>query len=156
MSACREIHDVHRVDPVFRTRHSRKIWSSVFNTVLVTCEKTDSQHDILLKCDFLIKIKTNFLSMLTDVQRKTYRRLLYTWVRASWIEFINCPTRCNLFSLLHFCRQLYMFPVLTPTIRSSYNCSYSLWYWLTGSTTIRSRWWVGTDSCESYDRYLHI
>jgi len=30
---------------------------------------------------------------------------LYTCVRASWIEFINCPTRCDLFSLLHFCRQ---------------------------------------------------
>ena len=29
-------------------------------------------------------------------------------------EFNNCPTRCNLFSLLHFCRQLYMFRVLTP------------------------------------------
>jgi len=36
---------------------------------------------------------------------------IYTWVRASWIEFNNCPTRCDLFSLLHFCRQLYMFQV---------------------------------------------
>ena len=32
------------------------------------------------------------------------------------------------FSLLHFCRQLYMFRVLTPIIRSSYNCNYSFWY----------------------------
>jgi len=23
---------------------------------------------------------------------------LYTWVRASWMEFNNCPTRCDLFS----------------------------------------------------------
>ena len=53
-------------------------------------------------------------------------------------EFNNCPTRCDLFSLLHFCKQLYMFRVLTPIIRSSYSCNYSLWYWLTGSTTIRS------------------
>jgi len=45
-------------------------------------------------------------------------------------EFNNCPTRCDLFSLLHFCRQLYMFRVLTPIIRSSYNCNYSFWYWL--------------------------
>ena len=59
------------------------------------------------------------------------------------IEFNNCPTRCDLFSLLHFCRQLYMFRVLTPITRSSYNCNYSFWYWLTGSTTIRSRCWVG-------------
>jgi len=35
----------------------------------------------------------------------------YTWVRAWWIEFNNCPTRRDLFSLLYFCRQLYMFRV---------------------------------------------
>jgi len=27
------------------------------------------------------------------------------------LEFNNCPTRCDLFSLLYFCRQLYMFRV---------------------------------------------
>ena len=70
--------------------------------------------------------------------------LLHTWVRASWIEFNNYPTRCDLFSLLHFCRQLYMFWVLTPIIRSSYSCKYSFWYWLTGSTIIRSCCWVPT------------
>jgi hypothetical protein len=53
-------------------------------------------------------------------------------------EFKNCPTKCDLFSLLYFCRQLYMFRVVTPIIRSSYNYNYSFWYWLTGSTTIRS------------------
>ena len=47
-----------------------------------------------------------------------------------------------------------MFRVLTHIIRSSYNCNYSFWYWLTGSTTICSRRWVGTDSCVSYGRYL--
>ena len=57
--------------------------------------------------------------------------ILYTWVRASWTDFNNCPTRCDLFSLLYFCRQLYMFQVLTPIIRSSYNSYYSFWYWLT-------------------------
>ena len=46
------------------------------------------------------------------------------------IEFNNCPTRCELFRLLHFCRQLYVFRVLTHIIRSSYNCNYSFWYWL--------------------------
>ena len=54
---------------------------------------------------------------------------LYTWVRVSWIEFNNCPTRCDLFSLLHFSRQLYMFRLLTPIIRSWYSCNYSFWYW---------------------------
>jgi len=42
-----------------------------------------------------------------------------------------------------------------PIIRSSYNCNYSSCYWLTGSTTIRSRCWVGTDSCVSYGRYVY-
>ena len=62
------------VDPVFRARYSREIWSSIFNTVLVVCEKTDSQRDILLKSDSLINTETHFLSTLTDVQRKMYRR----------------------------------------------------------------------------------
>ena len=42
---------------------------------------------------------------------KIKKRTLYTRVRASWIEFNNCPTRCDLFTLLYFCRQLYMFQV---------------------------------------------
>jgi len=37
---------------------------------------------------------------------------LYTWVRASCIEFNNFPTRYELFSLLHYCRQLYIPTVL--------------------------------------------
>ena len=61
---------------------------------------------------------------------------LYTWVRASWIEFNNCPTRCDLFSSLYFCRQLYMFQVLTPIIRCSYSCNYSFWCWLTAMNKI--------------------
>jgi len=39
----------------------------------------------------------------------------------------------TVFSLLYFCRQLYMFRVLTPIIRSSYSCSYSFWHRSTGS-----------------------
>jgi len=37
--------------------------------------------------------------------------VLYAWVRASWIEFNNFPTRFDLFSLLYYCRRLYMFRV---------------------------------------------
>ena len=85
----------------------------------------------------------------TLLQLQRWVFFLYTWVRASWIEFNNCPTRCTLFSLLHFCRQLYTFRVLTPINRGWYSCNYSFWYWLTGSTNIRSRCWVGTDSCVS-------
>jgi len=61
------------------------------------------------------------------------------------IEFSNSPTRCDLFSLLHFCRQLYMFRVLTPIIRSSYSCNYSFWllihvYRTVGIPTVRYTW----------------
>jgi hypothetical protein len=89
---------------------------------------------------------------------RIYLQCQYAWfmLRGYGIEFNNCPTRCDLFSLLHFCRQPYMFRMLTPIIRSSYNCNYSFWYWLTGSATIRSRCWVGTDSCVSYSRYSFV
>ena len=32
----------------------------------------------------------------------TYHRILYTWVRVSWIEFNNCPTRCDLSNFFTF------------------------------------------------------
>jgi hypothetical protein len=44
----------------------------------------------------------------------------------------------TVFSLLHICRQLYMFWVFTPIIRSTYNCIYSFWHWSTGSVTMHS------------------
>ena len=58
-----------------------------------------------------------------------------------WFVCLNLITAtiCDLFSLLYFCRQLCMFRMLTPIIRSSYNCNYSFWHWSTGSTTIRYR-----------------
>jgi hypothetical protein len=34
-----------------------------------------------------------------------------------------------MYSLLYFCKLLYMFPMVTPLIiRSTYNCNYSIWY----------------------------
>ena len=61
-------------------------------------------------------------------------------------NLITVQQDATVFSLLHYCRQLYMFRVLIPIIRSWYSCNYSFWYWLTGSTNIRSRCWVGTGS----------
>ena len=55
-------------------------------------------------------------------------------------NLITVQQDATVISLLYFCRQLYMFRVLTLIIRTSYNCNYSFWYWLIGSTTIRSRW----------------
>jgi len=72
------------------------------------------------------------------------------------LNLITVQQDATVFSLLHFCRQLYTFRLLTPIIRSSSNCKYSFWYWLTGSTTIRSRCWVVTDSCVSYGRYSFV
>jgi len=35
------------------------------------------------------------------------------------------------YSLLYFCKLLYVFRVVTPPIiRSTYNCNYSIWHWL--------------------------
>jgi len=83
-------------------------------------------------------LRSNFAQECENLFRSRWRSSSLS----SWIEFNNCPTRCDLFSLLHFCRQLYMLRVLTPIIRSSYNCIYSFWYWLTGSTIIHFRRWV--------------
>jgi len=46
-------------------------------------------------------------------------------------NLITVQQDATVFSFVHYCRQLYMFRVLTPIIRSSYNCNYSFWYWLT-------------------------
>jgi len=36
----------------------------------------------------------------------------------------------TMYSLLYFCKSLYMFRVVTPLIiRSTYNCNYSIWHW---------------------------
>ena len=75
-------------------------------------------------------------------------------------SLITVQQDATVFSLLHSCRQLYLFRVMTPIIRSWYSCNYSFWQWLTGSITISSRCWVGTDSCVSYGmntyRKIHI
>jgi len=62
-----------------------------------------------------------------------------------WRHLITVPTRFYLFGLLHFCRHLYMFRLLTPIIKSWYSCNYSFWYWSNGSATIRPRRWVWTE-----------
>jgi len=70
----------------------------------------------------------------------------------SQIEFINSPTRCDLFSLLYFCRQLYMFRVLTPIIKSSYNCNFSFWYWLTGFVPTQQRERIVVNPVNQYQK----
>jgi len=48
-------------------------------------------------------------------------RNYYFLKKEALCKFNNFPTRYDLFSLLHYCRQLYMFWVLIPIIRRSYN-----------------------------------
>ena len=50
----------------------------------------------------------------------------------------SCPVSiivqqdATMYSLLYFCKLLYMFQVVTPPIiRSTYNCNYSIWHWST-------------------------
>ena len=59
-------------------------------------------------------------------------------------NLVTVQQDATVFSLMYFCRLLYMFRELTPIIRSSYNCNYSFWHWTNGSTTIRSRCWAGS------------
>jgi len=116
------------------------------NTVYTAIGISHASFDACLLARSGCSILTSLAAVNISSMTNTYCCTLYTWVTASWIELNNFTTRCDLFSLLHFCRQLYKFRALTPIIRSSYNCKYSLWYWLTGSTTIRSRCWAETGS----------
>jgi len=105
----------------FSTFMDKYITDMLHTTRALACSSNfflATQHHILLLTDSLYKLQCPHMSV---------------------FKFKNCPTRCNLFSLLYFCRQLYMFRALTPNIRSSYNCNYSFWCWLTRSTTICSR-----------------
>jgi len=53
----------------------------------------------------------------------------------------------TIYSLLYFCKLLYMFRVVTPPIiRSTYNCNHSTWHGQTVSATIRCGGEVGTSS----------
>jgi hypothetical protein len=39
-------------------------------------------------------------------------------------------SRATIYSLLYFCKLLYMFRVvIPPIIRSTYNCNYNIWHW---------------------------
>ena len=61
----------------------------------------------------------------------------------------------TIYSLLYFCKPLYMFRVVpSPIIRSTHNCNYTLWHWSTVSATFRYRVWV-VYSRISLDNYWH-
>ena len=87
----------------------------------------------------------------TQAHKSVRMRMTFFYVHGSVHRESNLLTvqqDATVFSLLYFCRQLYMFRVLTPIIRSSYKCNYSVWHWSNGSATVRSRCWVPTQQLE--------
>jgi len=47
----------------------------------------------------------------------------------------------TIYTLLHFCKLLYMFRVVTPPIiRSTYNCNYCIWHWSNCLCYLPLRW----------------
>ena len=86
---------------------------------------------LLGKCYCLINF---FLAFVTN-------RLNNVSINFTVSNLIFVQQDATVFSLLYFCTQLYMFRMLTPIIRSSYNCNYSFWHWSTGSATIRESGW---------------
>jgi hypothetical protein len=72
----------------------------------------------------------------------------YTWTGEDTFckEFVylfsNCRTRCNCTQFIWVCTLLYMFrEVPPPTIRSMYNCIYSIWYW-SNRYGYLPLWWI--------------
>jgi hypothetical protein len=63
-----------------------------------TRKNRDRTSTILSLCLGVIYLIFPFHVVILEYVHKPF---FYTWFRASWIEFNNCPTRCYLFSLLH-------------------------------------------------------
>jgi len=101
-------------------------------------QRCTSNDEISLKFRYIyihIYIYILFYNSHYCILYRFYIVLLYTWVRES--NLIIFQQDATVFSLLHFCRQLYMFRLLTPIIRSWYSCNYSFWYWLAAMSKIR-------------------
>jgi len=94
----------------------------------------------------------NYLHSLSPSHHVHYENGLhiYAWVLALWIKFNNCPTRCDCIQFIVFLSAaLHVSGVNTHHQELvQYNCNYSFWHCSTGSTTVRSRCWVGTQQRE--------
>jgi len=63
------------------------------------------------------------------------------WLRCSELISIIVQRDATIYSLLYFCKLLYMFRSVTPPIiRSKYKCNYSIWYW-SDRLCYLSLWW---------------
>jgi len=136
----------------------------LYREIIAVCSQNHTKY-----INTLCGQNVEFLRAPTKLRKTTITYVMYArlYTRAhgtarlppdgfSWYLIFIGPSIVNrmskqdatVFSLLHFCRQLYMFRVLTPIIRSSHNCNYSYWHWSAGSATVRSRCWVGTQQRE--------
>ena len=84
------------------------------------------------------------------------------WLRCSELMSIIVQRDATIYSLLYFCKLLYMFRSVTPPIiRSTYNCNHNIWHcsnrrcylpllWSSCSTTTE-RSWDGLTNARCYD-----
>ena len=68
---------------------------------------------------------------------KSSKKNWHITLRIIFLNLIIVQQDPTVLSLLYFCRQLYMFRLLTPTITSSYSCNYNFWHWSTPMNRIR-------------------
>ena len=62
------------------------------------------------------------------------RHVIFLWLEQEITQFSSVSKivqqDATMYSLLYFCKLLYMFRVVTPPIiRSTYSCNYSIWHW---------------------------
>jgi hypothetical protein len=70
---------------------------------------------------------------------------LCSWVRASWINVNNCPTKCDFVQFLFTTNCSSRFGrYLHPSSGARVNCNYSIWHWtncmLSSSVPEESKW----------------
>jgi len=71
---------------------------------------------------------------------------------------ITVQQDATIYSLLYFCKLLYMFRVVTShIIRNTYNCNYSIWHW-SNRLCYSPLWWRSWNStcwtiCDIDSRY---
>jgi hypothetical protein len=78
---------------------------------------------------------------------------LCSWVRASWINVNNCPTRREYIQFYYiFCSQLYMIRMIPSSSSGAHsNCNYNIWQWSNRIYHHPLTWRSGSNSSTSTD-----
>ena len=93
-----------------------------------------------LKCKMTTNLYTCYSIICCSRGKCMYKP---TWMQCSchFFFYVHGSMHCEsmsiivqqdatIYSLVYFCKLLYMFRVVTPpVIRSTYNCNYSIWHW---------------------------